>query len=163
MTKIWIPIMLFGILATSGFAAVDAEMAACLPDNLGVFKATRQAATDSPQDKVIAVSRSYKNGAKTATVTVWKIPGNSDIWPHIGGQKKATLVVVSGRLCILNIDEAKNAVTLVVRFEKGFVNPPPAKYTVTIEMQQTTDAAEAQQIAEQLDHDRLFRLYDLRE
>jgi hypothetical protein len=148
------------LVSTIVYAADHKEMSTCLPDNLGNYKPSSDILVSVLKDDVLSVLREYQHEDKKVNVSVWKIPGDKEIWPLIGGQAKATMVVVSGRLCILNVDETSNTTTLVVNIDKGYLYPPPFLYRVSIHTNNKDGSDLVQNVAGKLDYDKLFSLYD---
>ncbi len=149
-------------LTIAAHAADPKTMSACLPDRMGDFKAGDAAAVTRHKDKVTSVSRPYQSekNQPVLTVSVWKIPGNKQIWPYIDDQGQAQIIVISGRLCILKHDPATLQSTLVVNIDKGYLSPPPFLYRVSILAKGKKSDETAKALAEKLNFDRLFALYD---
>lgn len=142
------------------YASDHKDMSACLPDNIGEYKSSKDALATDLKNNVLSVSRQYQYKDKTAEVFVWKIPGNKQIWPYIGGKSKANILIVSGRMCILNVDESTGNSTLVINLDKSFVTPPPYLYRVSVTTSSKNGSSVVQKIGENLDYDKLFSLYE---
>jgi hypothetical protein len=141
----------------------DQDLAACLPDALADLQAVDEPLTVTDEDGAVAVSRGYQNDSVAVEVTVWQLPrGKADL-PYFEGRTELTMVVVKGRLCTLDVDAEAITTTLVVHFDKGFLEPPPHTYKVGI-VAYHPDGQESvvTALAEALDHDRIFALYDQR-
>lgn len=141
------------------YASSPQDMSACLPDTIGNYKSSKDAVVTDHKNDVLSVSRQYQYEGKIVNVSIWKIPGNKEIWPYIGGKSKANLMIVAGRMCILNIDESSGNSTLVINIDKAYLTPPPYLYRVSVNTSNTTDNTVVQTIGENLDYDNLFALY----
>ncbi len=73
-------VVLFSLISISAYA-LDKEMLSCLPDTLGEYKAAKGFTTEELKDNVTSVSRQYQREGDKAKVSVWKIPGDKEIWP----------------------------------------------------------------------------------
>lgn len=141
------------------YASGNKDMAACLPDKIGTFMSSKDIIVTDHKGDVLSVSRDYQYKGKSVTVSIWKIPGNKELWPYIGGKSKARLMIVAGRMCILNVDEKSKISTLVINIDKGYISPPPYLYRVSVSADGPDGSKVVQTIGENLNCDKLFALY----
>lgn len=160
MFKKLIIVIILSVFSTVAYASDSKDMSACLPDKIGDFKSSSKITVSNHKDEVISVSCEYLYKGNRVNMFVWKLPGNKEIWPYIGGQAKAQMILVSGRLCVLNVNETTKITTLVITIDKSYVSPPPFLYKVTVSTSSKEGEKIVQAIAAKLNYDPLFALYE---
>ncbi len=140
----------------------ERDLAACLPDRLANLKADNKPNTIIGKGGEISVTRKYRHGGDQVDVSLWQLPKGKGDLPFFKGKEKLSIVIVAGRFCMFDTDDDAKTTTLVVKFEKGYLNPPQFSYVVGI-VANRADAKElVTRVAEALDHDKIFGLYDQR-
>lgn len=141
------------------FASTHEDLSACLPDTIGDYKSSKDILVTDHKDNVSSVSREYQHESSIVKVSIWKIPGKKEIWPYMVGKSKAKLIIVAGRMCILNVDETSNSSNIVINIDKSYLSPPPYLYRVSVDTYGTNGSTVVQAIGEKLNYDKLFGLY----
>ena len=141
------------------YASGHKDMASCLPDKIGDFKSSKNIIVTERKGDVLSVSRDYQYKGKSVTVSIWKIPGNKELWPYIGGKSKAKLMIVAGRMCILNVDKQSGNSTLVINIDKGYISSQPCLYRVSVSEKGAEGSKDVQTIGLNLNYEKLFALY----
>lgn len=147
------------LVSAAVYASGHKDMAACLADKIGNFKSSKDIIVTNHQGDILSVSRGYQYKGNSVTVSIWKIPGNKQLWPYIGGKSKAKLMIVAGRMCILNVDEKSKISTLVINIDMGYISPPPYLYRVSVSAGGPDGGKVVQTIGKNLNYDKLFALY----
>jgi len=148
----------FQCFVQTAHASDGTKMPACLPDKLGEFNAIDSVVSENLESNITTASRQYKKDDKIVKITVWKLPGDKEIWPFIGSKGKASMLIVAGRLCVLNKIKDNNTATLIIRLDTASVSTPQFHFRVTAEMKGSEDTDTITSIGEKLDYDKLFRL-----
>ena len=138
------------------------DLSACLPDKLANLKAINNPITSIGKAGEMSVARKYKKEADQVEVSLWQLPKGKGDLPFFKGKEKLSLIVVSGRLCFFDADVDSKITTIVVKFDKGNLDPPPFTYSVGIVANRVDGKELVTRVAEALDHDKIFRLYDQR-
>ncbi|MBU1712545.1 MAG: hypothetical protein KKD47_05510 [Proteobacteria bacterium] len=152
------------ILSFSAYAEApnEKDLSACLPEKLANLKAINKPNTTIGKAGEMSVARKYKKEGEQVEVSLWQLPKGKEDLPFFKGKEKLSLIVVAGRLCFFETDIDSKTTTIVVKFDKGNLDPPPFTYSVGIVANRVDGKELVTRVAEALDHDKIFRLYDQR-